>query len=115
MKKLVPWLALAYLIYAVFVSFALGRVFLHFYHAAGPGPWTAKEWAPLAVLLSASGGRIILLLCVAYFLATRSHRLAALVMAGISALAVPIGTILGGLTLYALTRSEIRSEFAPTV
>ena len=117
MKKLTPALAAAYVIYAALVSFSIGRVFLHFDHtySAGPSPWTAKEWTPLAVLLSASSLRITLLLCVAYFLFSRRHRLAALVIAGICCIDIPVGTLLGGVTIYALTRPEISSEFTPTV
>jgi len=42
------------------------------------------------------------------------HRRASLVLAGISCIGIPIGTILGGLTLDALTRPELSSEFTPT-
>ncbi len=117
LKTIIPAIVVAYVIYALFVSFSLGRVFLHFYHTylAGPSPWTAKQWAPLGVLMSASAIRIALLVCVAYFLFSRSHRLAALVIASICCLAFPVGTLLGGVTLYALTRPEISSEFTPTV
>jgi hypothetical protein len=116
-KKLIPILAVGYLVYALFVALSLGQTFLHLYHTylAGVSPWTGREWAPLAVLTSASGIRLVLLLCVAYFLFSRSHRIAALVIAGICCIAIPIGTVLGGVTIYALTRPEIRSEFTRIV
>jgi len=117
MKKLIPFLCLGYIIFAFFVSFWLGQIFLHYYHtySAGVTHFTPKEWAPLAVLLSASFLRLGALLCLAYFLFRRSHRVAALVLAAISCVSIPVGTILGGVTIYTLTRPEVREEFAPTV
>jgi hypothetical protein len=47
----------------------------------------------------------------AYFLSTRRRRKAVFIMAAITCLGIPVGTILGGLTIYALTRPEISSEF----
>jgi hypothetical protein len=117
MKRLIPFLCIGYIIFAFFASFWLGQIFLHYYHtySAGVAHFTPKELAPLAVLLSASILRIGVLLCLAYLLFRRSHRIAALVLAAISCVSIPVGTILGGVTIYTLTRPEVRVQFAPTV
>ena len=117
MKRLIPILCVGYIIYAGFVFFWLGEIFLHYYRAysADVPAFTGKQRAPLTVLLSASVLRIGTLLCVAYLLFRRIHRFGALVLAAISCVSIPVGTILGGLTIYALMRPEVRAEFAPTV
>ena len=51
-------------------------------------------------------------LCLSLFLSKRRWRRGALVLACISCISVPIGTILGALTIHALTRPEVSSEFA---
>jgi hypothetical protein len=67
---------------------------------------------PLAIFVVTSVAFISMFFALAYFLSARRRRRAILIMAGITCVGIPIGTILGGLTIYALTRPEIRSEFA---
>ena len=116
MKKLISFLSMGYAIYALLVVWFAGRTCLQVYHAysAQPTPLSPVQWVPLGVLILISSAFIGMFLCLAYFLSTRRRRHAALIIAGISCLAIPVGTILGGLTIYALTRPEIILEFTST-
>src|SRR5215470_14225963 len=69
------------------------------------------HWTPLAMTSFFAFAFIGICLCLALFLSARRWRRGALVLACISCISVPIGTILGGLTIYALTRPEVSSEF----
>jgi hypothetical protein len=50
--------------------------------------------------------------CVSWFLRMRRHRSAVLVLAAVLCLSIPLGTILGAFTIYVMSRSSSRSEFA---
>lgn len=116
MKKLLPFLSIAYLIYALLVAWFVGRTLLQVYrtYSVETMPASAVSWVPLAVFVFISAAFISMFVCLAFFLSTRRRRRAALIIAGISCLGIPVGTILGGLTIYALTRPEIISEFTET-
>lgn len=115
MKKFLPYLSIAYLIYALVVAFFVGRLLLQFYRAYSGQvvPLSSAQWVPLAVFVVIAVAFIGMFFALAYFLSTRRRRKAVLIMAGITCLGIPVGTILGGLTIYALTRPEISSEFEP--
>jgi hypothetical protein len=115
MKKLLSFLSISYLVYALLVAWFVGRTLLQVYRAysAGPMPASNVSWVPLALFLFISVAFISMFICLAFFLSTRRRRRAAMILAGISCLGIPVGTILGGLTLYALTRPEIAAEFEP--
>ena len=114
MKKFLPYLSIAYLIYALVVAFFVGRLLLQFYQAYSSQavPLSSAQWMPLATFVVISVAFISMFFAIAYFLSTRRRRRAILIMAGVTCLGIPVGTILGGLTIYALTRPEISSEFA---
>jgi hypothetical protein len=114
MKKFLPYLSIAYLIYALVVAFFVGRLLLQFYqtYSIQVVPLSSVQWVPLTIFVVISVAFISMFFALAYFLSTRRRRRAILIMAGITCLGIPIGTILGGLTIYALTRPEISSEFA---
>jgi hypothetical protein len=117
MKKLLPFLSIGYVIYALLVAWFVGRTLLQVYRAYSAEAMQVSpiQWVPLAMLVVIATAFISMFLCLAYFLSARRRRRAALIIAGISCLGIPVGTILGGLTIYALTRPEISSEFTPTV
>ena len=117
MKKLLPFLSIGYVIYSLLVVWFVGRLLLQIYHAYSTEATQVSfiQWVPLAVLFVISAVFVSMFLCLAYFLFARRRRRGALIIAGISCLGIPVGTILGGLTIYALTRPEISSEFTPTV
>lgn len=117
MKRFLPFLSISYLVYALLTAWFVGRILLQVYHASSTETMQVSsiQWVPLAVLVFISAAFICMFFCLAYFLSTRRRRRAALILAGISCLGIPMGTILGGLTIYALTRPEISSEFTPTV
>lgn len=115
MKKFLPYLSIAYLIYALVVMFFVGRLLFQFYQAYSvqPASLSSAQWVPMAVFIVIATSFISMFFALAYFLSTRRRRRAILIMAGITCVGIPIGTILGGLTIYALTRPEISSEFTP--
>jgi hypothetical protein len=114
MKKYLPYLSIAYLIYALVVAFFVGRLLVQFYqtYSVQAVPLSSAQWVPLVVFVVISVAFISMFFALAYFLSTRRRRRAILIMAGITCVGIPVGTILGGLTIYALTRPEISSEFA---
>ena len=116
MKKLLSFLSIGYVIYALLVAWFVGRTLLQVYRAYSVETMPASPipWAPLAVLVVVSAAFISMFFSLAFFLSARRRRRAALIIAGITCLGIPVGTILGGLTIYALTRPEIVSEFAGT-
>jgi hypothetical protein len=72
----------------------------------------------LFVMLFTSAALLLVCSSLAYLLFRRRHRNAALLMAAGSCIAIPLGTLLGPITLIALTRPEVRSTFAthtPTI
>src|SRR5687768_3059871 len=102
MKKYLPFLSIGYLVYALVVVFFVGRLLLQVYHSYGAegAQSAAVPWVSIAVLVIVSAAFITMFICLAYLLSTRRRRRAMLVMAGISCLGIPMGTILGGLTIY---------------
>jgi hypothetical protein len=117
MKKLIPFLSIGYVMYALLVAWFVGRILLQLYrgYIAEAAPVPPVQWVPFATFLLISIAFMSMFLSLAYFLWIRRRRRTVLIFAGISCLGIPIGTILGGLTIYALTRPEVSSEFAPTV
>ena len=113
MKKLLSFLSIAYLIYALLVAWFVGRTLLQVYRAYSVATMAAAgvSWLPLVAFLIISLGFISMFVCLAFFLSTGRRCRAALIIAAISCIGIPVGTILGGLTIYALTRPEIASEF----
>ena len=113
-KNILRFLPIAYLIYSLVVLWFVGRTLFQVYQAysieAMPAP--PMPWLQMTLLAVFSGAFITMFVLLAIFLSARRHRRAALIIAGISCLGIPVGTILGGLTLYALTRPEIADEFA---
>jgi hypothetical protein len=116
-RRLLSFLSLGYVIYALLVSWFIGRLLLRVYQAqsAGEMQLSGIQWMPLAMITVIALIFITIFLCLAFFLSARRCRRASLVLAGISCIGIPIGTILGGLTLYALTRPKVSSEFTPTI
>jgi hypothetical protein len=70
---------------------------------------------PLVALIVIAVAFVSMFLSLAHFLANKRCRRVALIFAAISCLGIPLGTLLGGLTIYGLTRTEISAELAPTV
>ena len=115
MKKLIAFLS-GYAIYALLIGWLVTSLLLrvHDAQAASGEPLTAVQLVPLVTLFVIAATFIILFASLTVLLARRRARRISLVIAGISCLGIPIGTILGGLTIYALTRPHVISEFTPT-
>jgi hypothetical protein len=112
-RRILPFLSVGCVIYALLTAWFIGRLLLSVYraHAAGQMQLSGIQWVPLAMTSFFAFAFIGIFLCLALSLSARRWRRAALVLAGISCIAIPVGTILGGLTIYALTRPEVSSEF----
>jgi hypothetical protein len=100
-------------IYSLLVFLFVTRNFMAFVSTGYSGGYHGR--APFAVsvitflildILSVS-----LPAALSYLLAVTRHRKAALILAVIICVGFPIGTILGVLALFALTRPEVMSEF----
>jgi hypothetical protein len=113
MRRILPFLSVCYVIYALLIAWLIGRLLFRVYRAqsAGQMQLSGIHWMPLAITSFFAFALIGICLCLALFLSARRWRRGALVLACISCISVPIGTILGGLTIYALTRLEVSSEF----
>jgi hypothetical protein len=113
MRRILPFLSVGYVIYALLIAWFICRLLFRVYRAqsAGQMQLSGIHWMPLAMTSFFAFALIGICLCLALFLSARRWLRGALVLAGISCISVPIGTILGGLTIYALTRREVSSEF----
>jgi hypothetical protein len=113
MRRILPFLSVGYVIYALLIAWLIGRLLFRVYraHSAGQMHLSGIQWMPLAITSFFAFALIGICLCLALFLSVRRWRRGALVLAGISCISIPIGTILGGLTIYALTRPQVSSEF----
>ena len=113
MRRILPFLSVGYVIYASLIAWLICRLLFRVYRAqsAGQMQLSGIHWMPLAMTSFLAFALIGICLCLALFLSVRRWRRGALVLACISCISVPIGTILGGLTIYALTRPEVSSEF----
>jgi hypothetical protein len=113
MRLILPFISVGYVIYALLIAWLICRLLFRVYRAqsAGQMQLSGIHWMPLAITSFLAFALIGICLCLALFLSARRWRRGALVLAGISCISIPIGTILGGLTIYALTRPEVSSEF----
>ena len=113
MRRILPFLSVGYVIYALLIAWLICRLLFRVYRAqsAGQMQLSGIHWMPLAMTSFFAFALIGICLCLALFLSVRRWRRGALVLACISCISIPIGTILGGLTIYALTRPEVSSEF----
>ena len=113
-RSILPFLSVGYVIYALLIAWFICRLLFRVYRAQSAGRMQFSggiHWMPLAMTSFFAFAFIGICLCLALFLSARRWRRGALVLACISCISIPIGTILGGLTIYALTRPEVKSEF----
>jgi hypothetical protein len=112
-RRMLPFLSVGYGIYALLITWFICRLLFRVYRGQSGGQMQLSgiQWMPLAMTSFFAFAFIGICLCLALLLSTRRWRRGALVFACISCISVPIGTILGGLTIYALTRPEVSSEF----
>lgn len=118
MKKLITVLGGCCIIHAVLLACLTVRVFFlireDFFFQSIHGDPARVAFLPLPLIVLAIAVPVFLLtsVCLSYFLLTRRHRGTSFALAALSCLAIPLGTILGPLTIYALRRPDIRSQFA---
>ena len=112
-RRILSLLSVGYVIYALLIAWFICRLLFRVYRAqsAGQMQLSGIHWMPLAMTSFFAFAFIGISLCLALFLSARRWRRGAVVLACISCISVPIGTILGALTIYALTRPEVSSEF----
>ena len=112
-RRILPFLSVGYVIYALLIAWFICRLLIRVYRAqsAGQLQLSGIQWMPLAMTSFFAFAFIGICLCLTLCLSARRWRRGALVLACISCISIPIGTILGGLTIYALTRREVSSDF----
>jgi hypothetical protein len=112
-RHILPFLSVGYVIYALLIAWFICRLLSRVYRAqsAGQMQLSGIHWMPLVMTSLFAFALIGICVCLALFLSARRWRRGTLVLACISCISIPIGTILGGLTIYALTRPEVSSEF----
>jgi hypothetical protein len=112
-RRILPFLSVGYVIYALLIAWFICRLLFRVYRAqsAGQMQLSGIHWMPLVMTSVFAFVLIGICVCLALFLSARRWRRGALVLACISCVSIPIGTILGGLTIYALTRPQVSSEF----
>jgi hypothetical protein len=75
-----------------------------------PGGWVPLiTYAIIVVVVVSLSGLL------AYLLATDRRRKLALGIAMLGCIGFPVGTVLGALTIYALTRHEVKAQFGETI
>jgi hypothetical protein len=116
-RRILLFLSVGYVIYALLIAWFICRLLFRVYRAqsAGQMQLSGIHWMPLAITSFFAFAFIGISLCLALLLSARRWRRGALVLAGISCISIPIGTILGGLTIYFLGRPEVSSEFTQTI
>ena len=116
MKKLPSLLAVGYIAYAAVTLGFVGQFVWRVWRtqAASAEEVPLLSWAPLASFVLIALVLIAVFVYLGVLLFRRRRRRVALVLAAVSCLGIPVGTLLGGLTIYALTRPEISSEFPLT-
>ena len=112
-RRILPFLSVGYVIYALLIAWFICRLLFRVYRAqsAGQLQLSGIQWMPLVMTSFFAFAFIGICLCLTLCLSARRWRRGALVLACISCISIPIGTILGGLTIYALTRREVSSDF----
>ena len=112
-RRILAFISVGYIIYALLIAWFICRLLFRVYRAqsAGQMQLSGIHWMPLVITSVFAFALIGMCVCLALFLSARRWRRGALVLACISCISIPIGTILGGLTIYALTRPEVSSEF----
>jgi hypothetical protein len=116
-RRILLFLSVGYVIYALLIAWFICRLLFRVYRAqsAGQMQLSGIHWMPLAITSFFAFAFIGISLCLALLLSARRWRRGALVLAGISCISIPIGTILGGLTIYFLKTPEVSSEFTQTI
>ena len=118
MKRFLPFLGWGYVSYAAVILLLVSRIIFRVFSI--PSAETADSapslsMVPLVSLVIVAVAAVAFLSLLGYFLLTRRHRTACIVMAAISCIGVPFGTLLGVLALIALTRPEVRDDYAARV
>jgi hypothetical protein len=115
-KRLPSLLAVGYIAYAAVTLGFVGQFVWRVWRAqvASAEEVPLRSWLPLATFVFLALVLIAVFVYLGILLFQRRRRRVALVLAAVSCLGIPVGTLLGGLTIYALTRAEIISEFPPT-
>src|SRR5262245_41917239 len=112
-RRILPFLSVGYVIYALLIAWLICRLLFRVYRAqsAGQMQLSGIHWMPLAMTSFFAFAFIGICVCLSLFLSARLWGRGSLALSCISCISIPIGTILGGLTIYALTRQEVSSEF----
>jgi hypothetical protein len=116
MTKLLRFLAVAYVVYGVVTLGFAGRLLWRVFRSAAEAgePLSAPQWVPVTTFGIIAVALSVMFAWLGFLLFRRSHRRRLLVLAAISCLGIPVGTVLGALAIYALTRPEISREFTAT-
>jgi ABC-type Fe3+ transport system permease subunit len=114
-KTVLAILSGLYLIGAVLVGLVWFSIFSRLRDAFHADPARAEvafsSWIPF-ISFSVIAAVFAIMCCVlAYLLVTRRRRKAALIMAGISCLGIPYGTVVGIATLIIISWPEVRAQF----
>jgi hypothetical protein len=110
-KKLITFLSVGDAVYALLIGLVVSSVLrrVHDAQVASGEAANGLQLLPLTILSVITPIFIILFASLAVLLVRHRARGTSLIIAGISC----FGTILGGLTIYALTRPDVVSEFTP--
>lgn len=113
LKKILSFLPIAYVLYAVIVAWSMMRVLFPIWRAHANGQLASADvqWLRLATFTALCVAFIAIFVWLARLLSKRRRRTRAIILAACSCLAIPLGTILGAVTIFALTRPEVRNEF----
>jgi uncharacterized integral membrane protein len=103
----------AYAVYTLLMLLFVIRNFVTFVSSAYSGGYHGSAPLPVSIITFAVIGMVSVGITafLSYLLAASRHRKAALIIAGVTCIGIPIGTVLGVLTIYALTRPEVASQF----
>jgi hypothetical protein len=112
MVKLIHVLSVACAAYTLFMLVLVVRNFVGF--VSGPYIGRAPFFVATITFVILGTLSVGIPASLSYLLAVRRHRIAALILSIITCIGFPIGTILGVVIIYALTRPNVRLAFTPT-
>jgi len=116
MNKLLTIARIGYIIFGLLALLLLSIPLLEMFNALSANSESAadvfSQYIPVInyIILTIIYSSLIFLL--SYFMLKRKRRKVCLIIAGISCMAIPIGTILGIITIYSLTRETIKAQFS---
>ena len=116
MRRLLTVAAAGYALYGVavivFILMMMNTVVRNWSWITNDASFSISSLVPAITFLIIAVALVVMLFVLSYLLMKRRKRKTSLVLAAISCVGIPIGTILGAFTIFALTRKGVKQEYS---